>query len=231
MVKPNFVAPDPGLGDHGGRYALFVGRLSPEKGSNPLTGLAAPGRPRASQDRRRGTLAEPRGRLTTGVEWLGQQSREQVVALMRQAFVLLFPAEWYEGFPLTIAEAFATGLPIVASRLGAMAELVEDRRTGLLFEFPGDPGDLAATVEWAFANPNGLAEMGRRAREEFESKYTAERNYRLLRDIYHAVLDGTCPVERSPMEPADRALAPAGQAQPTTPAALPSSALCDAASQ
>lgn len=68
-----------------------------------------------------------------------------------------------------------------------MAEIVEDGRTGLLFE-PGNPEDLAAKVEWAWAYPRELAEMGREARREYEEKYTAERNYERLMAIYHRVL-------------------------------------------
>ena len=80
--------------------------------------------------------------------------------------MLVFPAEWYEGFPLTIAEAFATGLPVLASRIGAMVELVDDRRTGLLFT-PGDPAALAEAVLWAQERPEHMAVMGRLAREEY----------------------------------------------------------------
>jgi glycosyltransferase involved in cell wall biosynthesis len=117
---------------------------------------------------------------------------------MREAQFLVFPAEWYEGFPLTIAEAFATGLPVVASRLGAMAELVEDGRTGLLFN-PGDPVDLAAKVAWAADHPNELAEMGRRARQEFNAKYTAERNYQYLCHIYQQVIGACASAEQGGM--------------------------------
>jgi glycosyltransferase involved in cell wall biosynthesis len=202
-VKPNFVAPDPGMGDHGSCYALFVGRLSPEKGIRTLL--------RAWQHVERrlplkivgdGPLQDLAHGSPPGVEWLGRQSHEQVVALMRQALVLVFPAEWYEGFPLTIAEALATGLPVVASRLGAMAEIVQSNRTGLLFT-PGNAIDLAVTVEWAVSHPNEIAEMGRRAREEFKTKYTAERNYQLLRDIYNTVLDRTLSAQRTPMASAN----------------------------
>jgi len=115
---------------------------------------------------------------------------------MKQAFVLVFPSECYEAFPTTIAEAFATGLPVVASHLGAMGELVQHGQTGLLFT-PGNANDLAAKVEWARAHPRELADMGRRARHEFEAKYTAERNYQLLREIYNRVLDETMPAALS----------------------------------
>jgi glycosyltransferase involved in cell wall biosynthesis len=80
-------------------------------------------------------------------------------------------------------EAFACGVPLVASRLGAMEETIEDGRTGLHFT-AGDPDDLAAKVEWAWTHPERMEEMGRAARAEYEAKYTAERNYQMLMDIY-----------------------------------------------
>ena len=84
---------------------------------------------------------------------------------------------------MTILEAFACGLPVIASRQGAMAEVVEDGRTGLLFR-PGDAGDLAATIAWAAAHPAELSRMRREARAEFEGRYTAGQNYRALIEIY-----------------------------------------------
>ncbi len=187
-VKPNFVAPDPGQGDHRGQYALFAGRLAPEKGIQPLLqawqllGSWLPLKVLGE-----GQLAGIATPSTPGVEWLGQQPHERLLALMRDATLLIFPSVWYEGFPLIIAEAFATGLPVVASRLGAMAELIDDRRTGVLFT-PGDPAALADAVRWALADRDRLEGMGRAARAEFETKYTAERNYRRLVEIYRSVL-------------------------------------------
>jgi len=196
VVKPNFVAPDPGTGDHGGRYALFVGRLSPEKGIHTLIqAWRQPGRI-PLKIAGEGPLRNLADGSPAEIEWLGRQPHEQVIALMKQAFVLVFPSECYEAFPTTIAEAFATGLPVVASHLGAMGELVQHRQTGLLFT-PGNANDLAAKVEWARAHPRELADMGRRARHEFEAKYTAERNYQLLREIYTRVLDETMPAALS----------------------------------
>jgi glycosyltransferase involved in cell wall biosynthesis len=211
-VKPNFVAADPGLGGHGGRFALFVGRLSPEKGLRTLLeawehiGDRLP--LKIAGD---GPLQDLAHRPRPGVEWLGRVRHEQALALMKQASLLAFPSECYEGFPTTIAEAFATGLPVIATRLGAMAEIVQDGRTGLLFA-AGDASDLAARIEWALDRPGELISMGRRAREEYEAKYTAERNYRLLLDIYQLVLGGRCSMERTPV----------------MTAAMPSAALCDA---
>ena len=98
----------------------------------------------------------------------------------------MFPSEWYEGLPLTIAEAFACGVPVIASRIGSMIDVVQDGRTGLHFT-PGDPADLATKVEWAWSHSKQMEEMGRNARIEYEAKYTAERNYELLMEINRRV--------------------------------------------
>lgn len=191
MVKPNFVDPDPGMGEGKGGYALFVGRLSQEKGVDTL--LAAWERlgekvplkivgdgPLAPR------VAEAAGRLK-GVAWLGRQPRERVLALMKDAWALIFPSGCYEGFPVVLAEAYAAGLPVIACDLGSMSSLVDHGRTGLHFR-PGDPPDLATQVEWASTHPVEMEQMRREARSEFETKYTAERNYEALMGIYQTVL-------------------------------------------
>jgi glycosyltransferase involved in cell wall biosynthesis len=106
---------------------------------------------------------------------------------MGQARALIFPSEWYEGFPMTIVEAFAAGLPVIASRLGAMAEIIQDGRTGLHFA-PGDPSDLAAKVRWAWSHPDEMRCMGMEGRREYETKYTAEQNYHQLMQIYERAM-------------------------------------------
>jgi len=78
-------------------------------------------------------------------------------------------------------------VPVIASRIGVMAEIIEDGRTGLHFT-PGDAGDLAAKVEWAWTHPNEIEPLRRNARREYEVKYTAERNYGMLIDIYQRAM-------------------------------------------
>jgi glycosyltransferase involved in cell wall biosynthesis len=189
VVKPHFVRPDPGLGMGRGGYALFVGRLSLEKGADTLVSAWEHiGRKLPLKIVGDGPLA-PRvdevARRVPGVEWLGQQPLEEVYRLMGGAHFLVFPSELYETFGRVAIEAFANGTPVVASKIGAIAELVDHYRTGLHFR-PGDPKDLAARVEWALRHPAELARMRREARAEFETKYSAERNYQLLRRIYEA---------------------------------------------
>jgi len=191
VVKPNFVYPDPGIGEHKENFALFVGRLSAEKGVRTLLSAWRLLKDIPLKIVGNGPLmTEVKERVERerfAVEVLGWRTREEVLALMRNASFLLFPSEWYETFGMTIIEAFACGLPVIASKLGAMAEIIEDGRTGLLFE-PGNPEDLAAKVEWLLSHPQELARMSKEARAEYEAKYTAERNYEMLMAIYHRAL-------------------------------------------
>jgi glycosyltransferase involved in cell wall biosynthesis len=190
-IKTNFV-PDPSPGDGRGNYALFVGRLSPEKGIRTLLqawerlGGKIPLKI-AGDGPLAGDVAAAQGRLP-GVEWLGRLSPAAVTTAMQEAALLIFPSEWYEGQPRTILESFAVGTPVVAANLGAMGEMIRAYHTGVHFR-PGDPGDLARAVEEVFANPTALARMRARTRAEFETCYTAEENERQLIDIYRQVAE------------------------------------------
>lgn len=195
IVKPNFVFPDPGHGEEQQRgYALFVGRLSPEKGLDTLFAAWEKMEQRVPlKIVGSGPLADMVSDVTRRlpwVEWLGPKSLDQVYALMRGAAFLVFPSSVYENLPRTIIESYAVGTPVIASDLGATSSVVKHNHTGLLFR-PGDPDMLAAQVEWALDHPAELARMGGEARAEFESKYTAERNYQMLMQIYERVIGST----------------------------------------
>lgn len=195
-VKPNFVSVDPKRKSDPGTYALFVGRLSEEKGLRVLleawVRLGIPVPLRIAGD---GPMREEIARLLQEkkrerVELLGPVAHAEIIALMRGARFLLFPSIWYEGFPLAIVEAFACGLPVIASRLGAMAEIITDGQVGLHFS-AGDSTDLARKVQWAWTHPQKMEEMGRAAHTRFEQKYTAERGYENLMSIYRQALERT----------------------------------------
>ncbi len=214
-VKPNFVYSDSipcnppsslATGQSPDASALFVGRLSLEKGVGTL--LAAwqrlgmriplqvvgdgPLRAELEDDARQHTLSE--------VIFHGRLSPEQTLAAIKRSRFLVFPSEWYETFGRVAAEAFACGVPVIASRLGAMEEIVADGRTGLHFT-AGNPGDLAAKVAWAWNHPAEMSAMGREARAEYEAKYTPERNYAMLMGIYDRAVDAcrqSFPAKRVP---------------------------------
>lgn len=192
VVKPNFIDPDPGQREASAEYALFVGRLTMEKGVRTL--LAAwerVGRRMPLKIVGTGPLADEvrsaAARLA-GVEWLGGLPRERVLALMKRAAFLVIPSLWYEAFGVVIAEAYGVGLPVISSDLGSMASLIRPGVTGLHFR-PGDAMELAARVEWALAHPAEMVAMGRLARREYETRYTAERNYELLMETYALAAD------------------------------------------
>lgn len=193
MVKPNFVEPDPGVGRGRGSYVLYVGRLSTEKGLETL--LAAWERLgekvplKIVGDGPLGPMVAEAVRRLRGLEWLGRQPKDRVLAYMKDAKALVFPSVWYEGFPMVIVEALAVGLPIIASELGNMSSLIDHDRTGLKFR-AHDPADLASKVEWATKHPAELGRMREEARAEFKAKYTAEANYRSLTGIYDRVIAG-----------------------------------------
>jgi len=190
-VKPNFTWPDPGFGRGDGNFALFVGRLVEEKGIHTLLN-AWKLLPRQIHLKiiGNGPLSSHVAQVAPtipGIEWLGACNRGQVQNAMADATVLILPSTWHEGFPMVIAEAFAAGLPIVASRLGTMTEAIADQRTGMLFS-PGSAAELAAKVEWAFAHTQERIVMRHNARREYEQKYSAEANYARLLLIYEAAL-------------------------------------------
>jgi glycosyltransferase involved in cell wall biosynthesis len=118
---------------------------------------------------------------------MGRLEPPEVQTELRRSRALIFPSLVYEGMPMAILEAFASGVPVIAARRGAAAALVEHGVTGLLFE-PGDPAGLAAQVAWAEMHPGELEQFGRAARERFVRGYTAEASHVRLLEIYAAAL-------------------------------------------
>jgi glycosyltransferase involved in cell wall biosynthesis len=110
---------------------------------------------------------------------------------MKDALCVVVPSECYENFPRIIVEAYACGVPVVASRLGAMAELVEEGKTGLLFK-AGQPSDLASVIACLVTEPALAAQMGSAARRLFEERYTAKVNYDQLLRAYQQVTGSSC---------------------------------------
>ncbi len=191
-VKPNFVRTDPGAGSGSGNYAVFVGRLSPEKGIQSLLqawqhlnhdlGLKILGDGPLAQ-----AVADAAAR-DRRISWLGHQAPEDVFKLIGDAKFLIMPSVWYEAFGLTMIEAYAKGTPVIASRMGAMTELVQPNKTGFLYE-PGKACALAETVSAALDQPECLKSMRTAARKAYERLYSASANYKQLLTLYETAIE------------------------------------------
>lgn len=189
-VKPNFIDPDPGVGQGQGGYFLYAGRLTEEKGLRvlldcwreatdlPLLKIAGTG------------PLEPEVRQAAAslynVEWIGRRSSEEVLELMRDASALLCPSQWYEGMPRVVIESLACGTPVIASSIGCYPEMIVDGQSGALFP-PGDANNLRTRLR-ELLDSGLLSAMRAPARQCFESSYTGEKNFTLLLNLYRSVL-------------------------------------------
>lgn len=185
--KTNFLYPVPEPGTGSGHYALFVGRLSPEKGTTTLlTAWQQLGHKIPLKIVGNGPLAlevNTAAENIAGIEWLGPKPLSEVYELMGEAAFLIISSEWYETFGRVGIEALAKGTPLVVSNIGALAELVIPQQNGLTFE-PGNADDLATQIDWLMTHPQQLKQMRAFARADFEAKYGAVDNYARLREIY-----------------------------------------------
>jgi glycosyltransferase involved in cell wall biosynthesis len=187
-VKPNFV-PDlvPLLGGGQGGYAIFVGRLSEEKGVRTVLEAWSEGQiPFPLKIVGDGPLSDEvrsAAAINCNIDWVGRRTSTEVFHLLRDAAFLVFASEWYEGMPLTIIEAFACGTPVLASRIGAAIEMIDSGSNGFYFE-PANPASLVSAVNAILADKNLKCSLRSAARSRFERDYTATRNYEMLMRVY-----------------------------------------------
>lgn len=194
FVKPNFLEQDPGCGSGDGDFILFAGRLTEEKGIRTLlkawsTASDLPPLEIIGD----GPLASEIAAAVSGnpnIRWRGWLARDVVFERMKTAKAIVLPSLWYEAFPMTVVEAFAMGVPVMASKIGSLASLIEHKRTGLHFK-PDDADDLARQTRWLMTNPKPVLGIRLAARREYLLRYTSERNYVELRAIYDRVLQST----------------------------------------
>jgi glycosyltransferase involved in cell wall biosynthesis len=189
VVKPNFVV-DYGRGDVMRKdFFLFVGRITEEKGIRTLlkaTRLA---------NFKLVIIGEgPLSKLVTdfakenrNVSYIGFQDKPTVMNYMKICRGLIFPSLWYEGFPVTILEALSAGTIVITSKLGGMAEIIEDQVNGLHFE-AGNEKDLVSRIAEINHSPQYLKSLSDNARLTYLEHYTPEKNYALLMEIYNRAL-------------------------------------------
>jgi glycosyltransferase involved in cell wall biosynthesis len=186
-VRPNFAwappsAPAAAAPREGG---LYVGRLAREKGIAVMCAALA----RASAARLTVVGDGPERDLlaATRARWLGPLPSAAVQQQMLRAAWLVVPSITLEQFPRVLAEAYAAGLPVIASDLGPLAEWVHEGRTGLLFE-AGNAAALAERFAWAESHPQQMREMGEQARRVYERALDPAAAYRSLIEVYRSAL-------------------------------------------
>ena len=189
VVKPNFYMGNE-FEDVGPRNgALFVGRLSAEKGIDMLVEAWA-----AFPDHILTVVGDGPLRTTleasapSNVNFLGFQPPNVVQKKMRQSSLMIVPSIWYEGFPMIVVEAYANGLPVVASRIGSLNEIVEDGVTGGLFDV-SDMGDMARVTKRILSSANTINNFSVNARDRYKEKFNKDANLKEIMEIYKCSLD------------------------------------------
>lgn len=187
-VVPNFLEPDPGIGGDRRNGVLFVGRLDIEKGIETLLVAAArvPGVVRVVGDGPLRSWVEAAAAAGV-IEFLGPQPHERVIDEIGRSIAVVIPSIWYEGMPMTLVEAFATGTPVIVSRIGGLAELVSDGVTGLHCA-PGDADQLAASIGIAISDPDRLQRAGAAARDQYLRHWCGETHLTALLDVYQMAM-------------------------------------------
>jgi glycosyltransferase involved in cell wall biosynthesis len=188
-VRPNFLGQPASPGPGGGGYALYVGRLSPEKGiATMLAAWKAADRPLPLKIAGDGPLKDmvmEAARTSPVIEYLGLRPLEEVLRLMSEAEFLVFPSEWYETMGRTIMESFAVGTPVLAARIGAPASMVTPGRNGFHFA-AGDVLALRQLVEKCSADLDQVRKLRSNARATFEEKYSLAAGTESLLAVYRA---------------------------------------------
>jgi glycosyltransferase involved in cell wall biosynthesis len=186
-VKPNCSAPICLNPEPRERHAVYVGRLTAEKGVRTLIAAWALVTELPLKVIGDGALRPVLEAFVREhrleVEFLGSQPRETVLELIGRSTLQIIPSECYEGFPMAVLEAYACGTPVLASRIGGLAEVVREGVTGLFFE-PGNVTELAGQVNRLGSNPRRAALLGSGGRALFQERYTQERNFQQLMAIY-----------------------------------------------
>lgn len=190
MVKPNFIDFDPGHRTSIGKYALFIGTLRHYKGIFTLLSAWQDINKMSLKVVGNGPLYNDvikKYRRNHNVEFLGNIPLSDMIDLIKGSCFMVVPSECFENFPRVIIESFACGVPVLASDIGAMQELVKDGINGLLFEC-GNAVDLGEKAKRLFNNESLNTMLGANARKIYEEKYTMENNYRALMKIYEEAI-------------------------------------------
>jgi glycosyltransferase involved in cell wall biosynthesis len=173
-------------------YILFFGRLSERNGITTLVGamkhipeiklkIAGAGEMKGFLENH---ISQEK---IQNVSLLGFLSKEDLQRQISGSYFTVFPNHCYHLCPSSILESFAFAKPVIAARLGSVPELVEDGKTGLLFE-PRDEKQLAEKIKYLYENPEAVKKMGKNARNKVEQNYSAEKYYPKLLGLYQSLI-------------------------------------------
>ena len=172
-------------------YVLYFGRLSEEKGISTLIKAASYNSSIPHIIVGNGPLSyalknETERNSIENISYLGYKEGAELKLLLSEATVVVVPSEWYENCPMTILEAFASGVPVIGSSIGGIPELINEE-DGLIFQ-PGNAIELAEKIKWILENKVKAKEMGMEGRKKMGLKFNAEAHYDGLMSIYNSVL-------------------------------------------
>lgn len=192
VVRPNFIEYDsPPVMEPRGDFVLYAGRLAPEKGVRTLIkawrGIHDIQLVIAGDGPQRRELEALVQSLGVNARILGLLSHDDVLKLVEQARCLIVPSEWYEGFPMTIVEAFSRGTPVIAARIGGLPEIVERNGAGVIFP-PGDSDALYAVARGLLDNEAAWRMYSDAAVRAYTQKYSRRPAMEALDAIYQQVI-------------------------------------------
>ena len=186
FIKPNFIFTEQNIEVEKENYFVFIGRLEKAKGTELLINLNIY-IPNIRLKIIGGGDEEDRLKNQTKYEFTGAITRDKVLSILSKSKALIFTSIWYEGMPLVILEAFSLGIPVIASNIGAISEMIDDYKNGLLFE-ANNVKSLSEKIIWATNNPDEMKQMGKNAYLDFINKYSSQSNLKLLKNIYEFAL-------------------------------------------
>jgi glycosyltransferase involved in cell wall biosynthesis len=184
-IKSNFSWPTRRR-DGTGEYFLYLGRLTSEKGVGALLDVWRPalGRLVVVGD---GPEAEHLcQQAPSGVEFRGAVPAAEVPEVVRRAKALVVPSKWYEPASRSVLEAYASGVPVVASRIGGLPEVVEHERSGLLIP-PSDTAAWGQAIE-RLLDDSESERLGDGAYRLWQERYTPEQGLKNLEAAYRAAM-------------------------------------------
>jgi glycosyltransferase involved in cell wall biosynthesis len=172
-----------------GTYAAYSGRMAPEKGVGVLLEAIAELPQVALRLAGNGPLLDNlQAKAPANAHFLNRLAPPEMARFYQEARFLVVPSQWFEGCPLVVAEAMSQGLPVIASRIGALPELIDDGVTGLLFQ-PGNAADLREKIRHLWESPDLCRNMGAAARSKAEREFGEQAYFDGLMAVYQKASD------------------------------------------